>query len=555
MDTLLLQNFDQLISTPDDLERLNRAILDLAVHGKLTQQEEVDEPAEELLKRIRTRNEKLTKVARTDNEEIPFDLPRGWAWAKVRDLGQTQTGATPPTSNHEFFGEDYPFIKPANITEDVVNYSNEGLSKLGIDKGRFIKANSILMVCIGGSIGKVGYVDRDCSCNQQINVLTPSDEFISKFIYYFFKSPYFQNEVFSRAPQTTLPILSKGKWEIIPLPIPPRTEQQRIVARVEELFTQTRLLSEQLAHSRTELDRLNESALSHLLASQTAEEFNQRWSFIADHFDLLTSTPGHIAPLRQTILELAVRGKLTHREPDDKKIADYLREIAFEKTKFDNENEFQKGKPLPSIQEDEIRFDLPVSWKWVRLNDICVKITDGFHETPIPTKQGYPYVLATHVKSNGIDFDNCFYVSEVDHKRLFAKATPRKGDVLVVSIGAGSATPAVIDVDFEFSFKNVAILNKVSCINTKYLFYYLLAIKQNVFDEITRGGAQPYLSLKMLKNLVFPLAPHAEQERIVKRVEQLLAWCDSLETQLTAAEQQRHHLLESVLAQIGNSQP
>ena len=107
--------------------------------------------------------------------------------------------------------------------------------------------------------------------------------------------------------------------------IPPLAEQQRIVARVEELFAQTRRLAEELADSRTELDRLNESALARLLASETPEEFNERWGFVAEHFDLLTSAPEHIAPLRQSILELAVRGKLTRREAGDESAKELLK--------------------------------------------------------------------------------------------------------------------------------------------------------------------------------------------------------------------------------------
>ena len=273
-------------------------------------------------------------------------------------------------------------------------------------------------------------------------------------------------------------------------------------------------------------------------------------SLLLEHFDQLISAPDNVEKLNRSILDLAVRGKLTCWEPSDIKIDDYLREIELEKNKFAGENGFKKDKPFPSIRDDEKRFDIPEHWKWVRLNDICVKITDGFHETPKPTEEGYPYVLATHVKSKGIDFDNCFYVSDADHKRLFTKATPRKGDVLVVSIGAGSATPAIIDVDFEFSFKNVAILNKASSINTKYLFYYLLAIKQSVFDEITRGGAQPYLSLRMLKNLVFPLAPLAEQQRIVARVEELFAQTRVLAKELAHSQSELDGLNKSALSQL-----
>jgi type I restriction enzyme S subunit len=191
----------------------------LAVQGKLAPQDPTDEPAGELLKRIKAEKEKLIAEGKIKKQkpppsiaedEIPYELPQGWTWVRLGEIGLTQTGSTPPTSKREYYGNDYAFIKPADLSGKGVRYEGGvGLSKKGIEKGRFVKAYSVLMVCIGGSIGKVSFVDRDCSCNQQINAITPCNDVDFRIVNYNLASPYFQNQVLTNAPSTTLPILKK----------------------------------------------------------------------------------------------------------------------------------------------------------------------------------------------------------------------------------------------------------------------------------------------------------------------------------------------------------
>ena len=162
----IAQRFDTLFTAPEHVAPLRQAVLELAVRGKLTRREPGDEPASELLKRIAAEKAKLGKAEKlppVQENEKPFELPESWEWAQLKELGHTQTGSTPSTVNPDFYGSDYPFIKPADISEGGTHYSDEGLSKLGIANGRLVPAGSVLMVCIGGSIGKVGMVDKDCS--------------------------------------------------------------------------------------------------------------------------------------------------------------------------------------------------------------------------------------------------------------------------------------------------------------------------------------------------------------------------------------------------------
>jgi type I restriction enzyme S subunit len=272
----LADNFAALSDSAETVGKLRATILQLAVQGKLVPQDPRDEPASKLLERLKKDKSKLVKGKKSrktesdlplNQESMPFTLPSGWLWSRLVELGVTQTGTTPPTLRAEYFGNDYPFIKPGDMTNNGINYERDGLSNLGLEVGRLVPANSVLMVSIGGSIGKVGIVDRECSCNQQINYITLQNGVIPKLLYYYLKTPYFQEQVLSLAPKTTLPILSKGKWDLIPVPLPPVEEQKRIVTKVNQLMTLCDELETKLRQAEADSEKLMNAAVQHLLTS------------------------------------------------------------------------------------------------------------------------------------------------------------------------------------------------------------------------------------------------------------------------------------------------
>lgn len=190
----------------------------------------------------------------------------GWEEKELKSIGKTQTGCTPSMSHKEYYNEDYiPFIKPSEINYDGIggiNYDTQKLSKLGAENGRVFDAGSIYMVCIG-TIGKLGYSERVASCNQQINVLTPNDEYHSKFMYYALLNPAFQNKVdiIARSAQATLPIISKGKWEKLTVFIPSLPEQERIAARLDAISEKVKALQANYEQTITLCNDLKQSLL------------------------------------------------------------------------------------------------------------------------------------------------------------------------------------------------------------------------------------------------------------------------------------------------------
>lgn len=252
------------------ISALKQSILQDAIQGKLVLQNPNDESAKKLLERIIVEKEELIKEGKLRKEkplpviksdEIPFELPKGWVWSRLKEIGITQTGTTPPTGERKYFGDKYPFIKPADITGKSINYYNEGLSESGVKKGVLIRQDSVMMVCIGGSIGKCFFTDRECSCNQQLNTVSPLGNIPSLFIYRLLSTDYFQERVKLDATGSATPIINRGKWENILIPIPPLSEQNRIVIKIESLMKICDEQEKNITEAKENINKLNQAIL------------------------------------------------------------------------------------------------------------------------------------------------------------------------------------------------------------------------------------------------------------------------------------------------------
>lgn len=240
----VLDNFIPLTTHTDQIKALRQTIFNLAVCGKLVNQESAEGTGSDLLailnqsRRKKKCNpaRKVVSVDRVLESEKYMDLPASWAWTRIREIGMTQTGTSPSSSNANLFGEFVPFVKPADLDADQINYDGPGLSKEGMNCSRTASKNTVLMVCIGATLGKVNVTDRTVCFNQQINSVTPYLDGLHRFLVLALKASYFQKLAWSKASTATLPIISKRKWEVLPVPLPPLVEQHRIVAKVDELM-------------------------------------------------------------------------------------------------------------------------------------------------------------------------------------------------------------------------------------------------------------------------------------------------------------------------------
>lgn len=260
------------------IKQLKQSILQEAIEWKLTKDwREANpsvEPASVLLEKIKKEKEELVKekklkkqekLKEITEDEIPFQIPERWSWCRLGEIWISQTWTTPSTNDKSNFWNYIPFIKPADIQEIWINYFNEWLSEKWLSNWRIIKRNSILMVCIWGSIWKCNLTDRDVSCNQQINSITPIKN-DNNFIYLTLKTYYFYNKVWELANWAATPIINKSKWDEISIPLPPLEEQKEIVKKVDELMKFFDDLEKQSLEAKDNAENLMKSVLSEVFS-------------------------------------------------------------------------------------------------------------------------------------------------------------------------------------------------------------------------------------------------------------------------------------------------
>ena len=242
---LIAANIETFVDIPNGVARLKASILNLAVSGKLVPQDPKEETAEQLYKYIQQerikKDNKVKKLFPITETEIPFKIPKTWKWARLGDLGFISTGKTPSTKDEKNYGGDIPFIGPGNILNGRVVAHSKLITPKGLSASTKAFPGDVVMVCIGGTIGKTAYIEKPVAFNQQINKITGIGMF-SRYLYYAMLSAYFQELILSKASGAATPIVNASKWASNLIPLPPFAEQKRIVAKVEELMQLTRKL-------------------------------------------------------------------------------------------------------------------------------------------------------------------------------------------------------------------------------------------------------------------------------------------------------------------------
>jgi type I restriction enzyme S subunit len=560
----VLDHFDRMSDAPDAIPRLRRFILDLAVRGKLVEQDPNDEPASKMLKRIETQKTRLVtegKIKAQDpqpvmaDDEMDFALPANWERTRIGDLLTVIRGASPrPKGDPKYFSTErtpYHWIKISDIRKHskdrILLDTDEFLTEAGMEKSVLLPRGT-LVVTNSATIGVPIFLGFDGGCIHDGYLAFPyfPDSELSKdFFFILFQT--LQSYATKKARGMAQLNLNTGLVREFPLGLPPFAEQHRIVTKVNELMALCDRLEAAKAERESRRDKLTAASLHRLNNGADADEFREHARFHLRHLPHLTTRPEHIQQLRQTILNLAVRGKLVPQDSNDEPASELIKRITAEKHKLIKQKEFKNQQDIGTVVDGDAPFQLPSSWNWEYAGSLFLNVTDGFHNTPAPTNEGFRYITAKHIRPGKIDFDKGFYVDDRNHRELFAKTRVKRGDILIVNIGAGSGTPAIVDVDFEFSFKNIAIFNLPKELYPKFIFFYLLHYRSVVFEELIKGAAQPFLGLNMLRRMLVPVPPLAEQHRIVSKIDELMALCDGLDAQLTMTRTESRRLLEAVL--------
>lgn len=349
------------------------------------------------------------------------------------------------------------------------------------------------------------------------------------------------------------------------LPLPPLAEQHRIVAKVDELMALCDELEAAHAKRERRRDRLVAATLHGLNNGDENSgpggrpTFEGSARFYFNHLPRLTTRPEHIQQLRQTILNLAVRGKLVPQDPNDEPASQLLKRIQAEKARLKKEGIIKKDRSLEGIQADTTPFELPKNWEWIRLGELTELITKGSS----PKWQGVEYVS----KDNGILFVTSENVGSYRLRKLeelkyiekrFNEFEPRSilrfGDILMNLVGASIGRTAIYDLHDKANVNQavalVRLVHTTNSLSADFLLHYFnspCAVQLMLASRVVT--AQPNMSLTDVREFPVPIPPFAEQHRIVTKVNELMALCDKLETRITETSSTRRQLLESALVE------
>lgn len=493
-----------------DTKALRSRILDLAIKGKLTEQLESDGTAEELYQQIQEEKQKLIKEGKLKKgkplpeikeDEIPFEIPSSWKWvrfSRICVIINGDRGKNYPAKS-TLKKEGIPFISALNLNgngvtvdERLLCLSDEQYDKLG--NGKLIKDD--IAICIRGSLGKHGrypFEKGAIASSLVITRLFTEKETLGNYEMIWLDSSMFPVEIGKYNSGTAQPNLAAEDLAKFLFPLPPLAEQKRIVQRVDELFS----------------------------VLDTIDEAQEKYS--AD-----------VEILKAKLITAGIQGKLTEQLEIDGTAEELYQQIQEEKQKLIKEGKIKKEKPLPPIKDEEIPFEIPSSWKWVRLNEISEKITSG--STPpggkkgnAYVKQGYCFFREQNIYNDGIHMNGMVYIAE-ELLNTRQNSTVIAKDILLNITGGSIGRCAIIPDDFTKGSINQHILI-IRLVNEDMRYFIHQIMCSPYVQKLIKSkavGDKDGFSGGRCKTTLVPLPPLAEQKRIAERLGGILSLFENL---------------------------
>ena len=483
---------------------LKNSILQLAVQGKLGEQRAEEGTARELLEQIKLEKEQLIKdkkikkskpLPEITEDEIPFEIPESWEWVRLIDLCSLISDGTHKTPAYVEYG--VPFISVKDISSGVMDFSNvKYITREEHEKliSRCKPEMNDVLLCRIGTLGKAIKIctDKEFSIFVSLGLLKLIEADVADYIVQVINSGYGYRWIDDNkvGGGTHTNKINLDTLRGMPIPIPPLEEQHRIVAKIEEILPY--------------IDQYDK-------AYTKLEIFNKKFP----------------EDMKKSILQMAMQGKLVEQRPEEGTADGLYEQIVAEKAQLIKDGKIKKEKPLPEIAEDEIPYEIPSSWRWVRFSEV-MDVRDGTHDSPKYIETGIPLVTSKNISGGGLYFSNVKYISREDADKINERSNVDTGDILFAMIGS-IGNPVIVNKDREFCVKNVALFKNYDkskmCIEYVYWFLYR---EQYIMKKVASGGVQSFISLKVFRNYLFPLPPFEEQKRIVAKIEELLPYCDQL---------------------------
>ncbi|SRH47867.1 restriction endonuclease subunit S [Shigella flexneri] len=511
------------------IKKLRELILELAVRGKLVPQDPNDEPASDLLKRIAAEKAELVKQGKIkkqkplpeiSEEEKPFELPEGWEWVHLPDIYCSISESSRKIKSSEILPEGkYPVIEQSQ--EFISGYCN--------NECLLIKLNNPVIV-FGDHTRNIKFIDFDFVVGADgVKILSPI-LICERFFFWQLRS--FKLDV--RGYARHFKVLNSCLFAL-----PPIAEQERIVEKVSSLMSLCDQLEQQSLTSLDAHQQLVETLLGTLTDSQNTAELAENWARISEHFDTLFTTEASVDALKQTILQLAVMGKLVPQDPNDEPASELLKRIAQEKAQLVKEGKIKKQKPLPPISDEEKPFELPEGWEWCRIGNIVnikselVSPKDYlnlYQVAPDIIEKGTGRVISKRtVKESGVKGPNSrFYKGQI----VYSKIRPSLSKVFLA----------------EYNGLCSADMYPLDCyINPNYLLKYILSIPFLMQVKKAENRIKmPKLNSDSFYNIIVAIPPYNEQQAIFDKINSIEAVCNGLTSYIGIYHKTQLHLADAL---------
>lgn len=539
------------------VQKLRELILDLAISGKLVPQFSTDESVHDLLKKIAIEkketlnNKKFKKRNVVANSDSFFAIPKTWEWCYLEDYSLDIHYGYTASSNENL--QEFRLLRITDIQNDKVNWDTVPGCEITCEQADqyLLRNGDILIARTGGTIGKSYLVEnltvKSVFASYLIRVknLESSN---SKYIKTYLGSQIYWKQLYANSMGTGQPNVNGNALKKLIFPLPPLEEQQRIVEKVDELMQLCDQLEQQQSLSSDAHATLVDTLLKALTESSDADEFQGNWQRIVANFDVLFTMEYSIEQLKQTVLQLAVMGKLVKQDPSDEPASELLKKIADEKAKLIKDGKIKKSKPLPEITEDEKLFALPSGWQWSRLNNIVSILGDGLHGTPEYEDNTGLYFINGNNLNDGV-------IEIKDHTKTVSKASFEKNKkdlclrTIFVSINGTIGNVAFYNNEPVILGKSACYFNMIE--PTSLLFMKLVFNSPYFFDYAEKSVTSTTiknLSLASMNKFPIPLPPLNEQRLIVKKVNQLFSMIDQLQVLQSKLQKTKLHLADALVA-------
>ncbi|WMW80119.1 restriction endonuclease subunit S [Undibacterium cyanobacteriorum] len=539
------------------IKKLRELILELAVRGKLVPQDPNDVSLENLMRHIEVQDNASSRKNRKKSSGVDkVNIPPSWRHIKLSQLVRIINGRA--YKKEELLATGTPVLRVGNLfTSDHWYYSD-----LTLESDKYCDSGDLLYAW-SASFGPFIWSGERAIFHYHIWKLDFyfPDLISKKYLYTYLLQ---QTQKIKASGHGVMMVhMTKEKMEELLVNLPPLEEQNRIVAKVDELMA----LCDQLEQQHNNAAEAHEQLVSHLLGtltqSQDPDDFNANWQRIADHFDTLFTTESSIEALKQTILQLAVMGKLVRQDPNDEPASELLKRIKAERAKFIAEEKIKKGNPLPPMTDKDKPFELPDRWTWVQWNEILAYDDAAFKRGPFGSsltkgmfvESGYKVYEQYCPINDDCSFER-YYITAQKFEEMKGFAV-KAGDYLVSCSGATLGRITQVPPDFKEGIINQAILRVR--INHQYYdnnFFKLLFrsefFQRQITDNSTGSAIPNVKGVKDLKIMPVPLLGTAEQVRIVNKVEELMKLCEQLKSRISNKLNQQRKLAIEIVKQTAN---